>query len=229
MYRIKTLRGTIFCPPIKYTKQFVETLAVTLEGYLPVLIRDSNALPILPMWQLLSPDEKEVLAFNGEKIDLVKTVEAEIDEEQIEAFCERCKVVFGNILEATGFVSTRIALAPSVIVTENGERPAALYNKLFNVKEFGQTQLDTSNVSQVYRVEKSLGGNPRMINYVANFKAENELITTANGNQLRMRYMCDFDVNTMPQPDYKFTIAEVNEFFGIASASFAEFYNAYFE
>ena len=229
MYRIKSLRGTIFCPPIKYTKQFVETLAVTLEGYLPVLIRDSNALPILPMWQLLSPDEKEVLAFNGEKIDLVKTVEAEINEEQIVAFCERCKDVFGNILEATGFVSTRIALAPSVVVTENGDRPTVLYNKLFNVKEFGQTQLDTSNVSQVYRVRKSLGGNPRMINYVANFKAENELITTANGNQLRMRYMCDFDVNTMPQPDYKFTIAEVNEFFGMAPVSFVEFYNAYFE
>ena len=229
MYRIKSLRGTIFCPPIKYTKQFVDTLTITLDGYLPVLIRDSNALPILPMWQMRSPDEKEVLAFNGEKIDLVKTVEAVIDEDQIVAFCERCKVVFGKILEATGFVSTRIALAPSVIVTENEERPIALYNRLFNVKEFGNTQLDTSNVSQVYRVEKALGGFPRIINFVANFKAENELITTANGNQLRMRYMCDFDVNTMPRPDYRFTIAEVNEFFGMAPASFAEFYNAYFE
>lgn len=229
MYRIKSLRGTIFCPPIKYTKQFVETLALTLEGYLPVLIRDSNALPILPMWQMLSPDEKDVLAFNGEKIDWVKTVEADVDKEQIVTFCERCKVIFGKILEATGFVSNRIAFAPSVIVTENEERPAVLYNKLFNVKEFGQTQLDTSNVSQVYRLEKTLGGNPRIINFVANFKAENELITTANGNQLRMRYMCDFDVNTMPRPDYKFSISDVNEFFGMAPASFAEFYNAYFE
>lgn len=228
MYRIKTLRGTIFCPPIKYTKEFVERLAGTVDGYLPTLIRDNNALPILPMWQLSSPDEKEVLAFTGEKIDLVRSIETEIGDEQIFAFCERCQAVFRRILEVTGYICTRLALAPSVIVTENGERPTSLFNKLFAVREFDHTLLDSSNFSQVYRVDRAIGKKVIKINLVANFKTENELISTVNGNQLRLRYMCDFDVNTMAHPDYKFSFLDLNEFFKTAPTYFTDFYNLYF-
>ena len=112
MYNIKTLRGTIFCPPIQYSKDFVASLAPIVEGYLPILVRDNNTLPIFPVWQLSSLDEKELLAFNGEKIDLISVVESEINDEQVRAFCERCKVVFGKIMELTGNPSTRMALAP---------------------------------------------------------------------------------------------------------------------
>ena len=228
MYYIKTLRGTIFCPPIQYSKEFVANLGAIVEGYLPILIRDNNALPIFPVWQLSSPDEKELLAFNGEKIDLISVVESEINDEQVSAFCERCKVVFGRIMELMGNPITRIALAPTVVITENGVRPTALYNSLFNVHEFDGVELDSSNLSQVYRVEKAIGEQKVKINFVANFKAENELITTGNGNQLRVRYVCDFDVNTMPLPQYKFNYADVSGFFDSVPAYFAHFYNKFF-
>lgn len=228
MYSIKSLRGTIFCPPVKYTKEFVDRLAGIIDGYLPIIVRDSNSLPILPVWQLSSPDEKELLAFNGEKIDLIQIVESKIGDEQIQAFCERCKIVFGKILEVMGFVCTRMALAPSVIVTENGVRPEGLYNRLFNIREFDQVQLESSNLSQVYRIEKLIGDSSRLINHVANFKAENELVTTSNGNQLRQRYICDFDINTMPLPEYRFALVEIGAFFGMAPAMFASFFGLYF-
>ena len=228
MYTIKTLRGTLFCPPIQYSKNFVASLAPIVDGYLPILIRDNNALPIFPIWQLSSPNEKELLAFNGEKIDLISVVESEIDDEQVCAFCERCKAVFSRILELTGNLSTRMALAPTVVITQNGARPTDLYNRLFNIHDFDGVELDSSNLSQVYRVEKVIGDKNVTINFVANFKAENELITTGNGNQLRVRYICDFDVNTMPLPQYRFNNTEVNGFFDSASAFFAQFYNKYF-
>ena len=228
MYNIKTLRGTIFCPPIRFTREFVNGLSGTIDGYLPVLIRDSNTLPILQVWQLSSPDEKEVLAFNGEKIDLIQVVESQVDDNRIQVFSERCQAVFARILEITGAVCTRIALAPTVIITDNGERPSTLYDRLFNIREFAGVQLDSSNLSQVYRIDRSIGGSVIKINHVANFKAENELISTANGNQLRLRYMCDFDVNTMPHPEYRFNTAGMNEFFRMASGSFGEFYRIYF-
>ena len=228
MYRIKTLRGTIFCPPIRFSREFINALSGTIDGYLPILVRDSNTLPIFQVWQLSSPDEKELLAFNGEKIDLIQVVESRIEDDRIRLFSERCQVVFGRILEITGAVCTRVALAPSVIITENGERPSALYDRLFIVREFANVQLDSSNLSQVYRVDWSIGGSIIRLNYVANFKAENELISTANGNQLRLRYICDFDVNTMPHPEYRFNTLEVNEFFRMAPDSFADFYRIYF-
>lgn len=228
MYNIKTLRGTIFCPPIQYSREFVASLGGIVEGYLPILIRDNNALPIFPVWQLSSPDEKEILSFNGEKIDLISVVESEINEEQVRAFCERCKVVLGKVMELTSNPSTRIALAPTVIVTENGAKPTNLYNRLFNVRELDGVELDSSNLSQVFRVGKMIGEKDVTINFVANFKAENELIATGNGNQLRIRYVCDFDVNTMPLPQYRFNNVEVNEFFDSAPVYFSNFYNKYF-
>lgn len=228
MYKIKTLRGTIFCPPIQYSKEFVASLGGIVDGYLPIIIRDNNALPIFPVWQLSSIDEKELLAFNGEKIDLISVVESDINDEQVSAFCERCKAVFERIMELTGNPSTRIALAPTVVVTENGARPMELYNRLFNVHEFDGVELDSSNLSQVYRVEKMIGEKTVTINFVANFKAENELIPIGNGNQLRVRYVCDFDLNTMPLPQYRFNIADVNIFFDSATAYFSQFYNRYF-
>lgn len=228
MYNIKTLRGTIFCPPIKYSREFVSSLGDLGEGYLPVLVRDNGALPVLPIWQISSPDEKELILFNGEKIDVVQIVEAEIDDEAIHVFSERCKDIFGRILEAAGNPCTRIALAPSVIVTENGVNSAPLYNRVFAVREFQHTNMDSSNLSQVYRVNKLIGSNNILVNHVVNFHAESELVTVSNINKIRERYMGDFDINTMVNSEYKFSVDDVKVFFDMATANFAEFYNLYF-
>ena len=228
MYNIKTLRGTIFCPPIKYTKEFVASLGDLGEGYLPVLVRDNGALPVLPIWQISSPDEKEMILFNGEKIDVVQIVEGEIDDDAIRTFSERCKDLFSRILGTTGYPCTRIALAPSVIVTEKGVNSAPLYNRVFAVREFQHTNMDSSNLSQVYRVNKVIGSNNILVNHVVNFHAESELVTVSNINQIRERYMGDFDINTMVNPAYKFSVDDVKAFFDMATANFAEFYNLYF-
>lgn len=228
MYNTKTLRGTIFCAPIKYSKEFITSLAGVIDGYLPMLVRDNGVLPGLPTWQLTSPDEKEVLAFNGDKIDLVQVVESEIGEEQITEFASRCKKVFGRILETTGYVCTRIALAPSVIVAEKAAKPTALYNRIFAVRELDGVYLDTSNISQVYRLNKTIGGNDIKINHVSNFRGENELVTIGGINQLRERYIGDFDINTMVNPEYKFSVVDVKEFMDMAPSCFARFYYLYF-
>lgn len=227
MYNIKTLRGTIFCPPIRYTKEFVASLSEVANGYIPVIVRDNGALPVLPIWQLTSPDERELLMFNGEKIDLVQVMESQINDETIRVFAERCKAVFGKILGITGYTCTRIALAPSVIITEKGTRPTALYNKLFAINVFDGAQLDNSNLSQVYRVNKMIGDKEVRINHVGNFHLENELVNINGVNQMRERYMGDFDINTMVNPEYKFSIPYVMEFFDISPALFSTFYNIY--
>lgn len=228
MYNIKNLRGTIFCPPIRYSKEFVAALTEVANEYIPVIVRDNGALPVLPIWQLSSPDERELILFNGEKIDLVQRVEHEIDDDTIHAFAERSKVVFNKVLGVANVVCTRIALAPSVIVSEKGAKPSALYNKLFSINSFEGTHLDTSNLSQVYRVTKTIREKDVKINYVSNFRLENELVNLNGINQMRERYMGDFDINTMVNPEYKFSVDDVKEFFDLSPAMFASFYNLYF-
>lgn len=228
MYNTKTLRGTIFCTPIKYTKEFISSLAGVIDDYIPTLVRDNGMFPGLPTWQLSSPDDKEILAFNGDKIDLVQIVESELGEEQIVNFALRCKIVFGRILETTRYVCTRIALAPSVIIAEKAAKPTALYNRVFAIRELEGVSLDTSNISQVYRLNKIIGGSEIVINHVSNFRVENELVTIGGINQLRERYMGDFDINTMVNPQYKFSVADVMEFYDIAPSWFIKFYNLYF-
>lgn len=224
MYNIKNIRGTFFCTPIRYSKEFVTSLGDLCKGYLPIIIRDNGALPVFPLWQLSSPDEKEVIMFNGEQIDLVQVVERAIDDEAIRTFAERCKMIFGKIQEITGHPCTRVALAPSVIVTENEITSVTLYNRLFIIHEFQGNCLDSSNLSQVYRVSHKLGENDVTINHVVNFHAERELVD----NQIRNRYMGDFDINTMINPEYRFSIDNVKQFFDFASSNFASFYNLFF-
>ena len=223
MYNIKDLRGTIFCPPIRYGKEFVAALSEVANDYIPVIVRDNGALPVLPIWQLSSPDEREMILFNGEKIDLVQRIEHEIDDNAIHAFAERSIVVFSKVLEVANVICTRIALAPSVIITEKGAKPSALYNKLFSINSFEGTKLDTSNLSQVYRVNKTIREKDIKINYVSNFRLENELVNLNGINQMRERYMGDFDINTMVNPEYKFFVDDVKEFFKLSPSMFASF------
>lgn len=229
MYNITTLRGTMFYTPLRYTREFVASLEDVVEGFIPAFVRDPNALPMFQLWQLESPEQKEILAFNGDKIDLVKQVDGETDDDTIAAFAERCKAVFGKIMDVTGNnLSPRVALAPTVVVANNGTRPEALFARLFLAREFNHTPLDTSNLSQVYRVVKSIGGKDVKLNHVANFHEDSQIINLGAINNVRERYLCDFDINTMIDPDYKFNKGGMEEFFSISAACFADFYNYYF-
>ena len=227
MYNLKALRGTIFTPPIKYSRELVTGLSSVVSDFVPVLIRDVGTLPMWPTWQMSSPDEKEILVFNGEKIDIMMTVNLEKNDADIVAFAEHCKVVFGRILELTGYVCSRLALAPSVVVAEGGVRPDALYDKLFAIQEFKNEKSDISNVSQVFRIITKIGGKDIRVNHLANFHVENDVIDVKGKNQLRERYICDFDINTMVHPDYRFSIDEMKEFFKITPPCFKEYYELY--
>ena len=229
MYNITTLRGTMFYTPLRYTREFVDSLAEVVGGFIPAFVRDPNALPMFQLWQLESPDQNELLAFNGDKIDLLKQVEGELDDDAIAAFAERCKAVFGKIMEVAGNnFSPRVALAPTVVVADNGSRPEALYARLFSAREYKHTPLDTSNLSQVYRVVKRIGGKDVKLNHVANFHADSQIVNLGVINNVRERYLCDFDINTMADPDYKFDKAGMEEFFSMSATCFADFYNYYF-
>lgn len=230
MYKIKNIRGTIFCPPVKYTKEIVSSLAEILNDYTPVLVRDSSLPPFvtIPTWQMIAPDESEVLFCNGDKIDLIKNYGVEIDDAEITKFANHCKDVFSKIMEQTGYACSRVAIAPTVIVTENGVRPDDLYHRLFGIQEFQHTIPAISNVSQVFRVNKTIGGKDIVINHVANFHAENEVANINGRNQLIETYQCDFDINTMVDPNYRFGIEEMKEFYGLSNSCFIDYYNLYF-
>lgn len=227
-YKIAMLRGTMFCTPIKYSREFVEGLAGVADGYVPILMGGGEMFSMVPAWQLISHDEKEVLAFNGEKIDIIKVVDSEMDSTGLKMFGERCKEVFAKILEMMDYASTRVAFAPSVILTENADKPMALFSRLYRILTFRECPLETSNLSQVFRVTKEIQGKKVLVNHVANFHSDNQLINERGINRVRERYMCDFDINTMVNPDNKFTVSGVNEFFDMGSDCFEEFYNIYF-
>ncbi len=227
MYNINALRGTIFCSPIKYRRDLVTGINTVVPDYLPVLIRDAGMLPIWQTWQLSSPDEKEIILFNGDKIDVMRTVNSEEDDAGIVAFAEHCKEIFGRILDLTGYLCYRLALAPSVVISEGGVRPDALYEKLFAIKEFKNERSGISNVSQVFRITTKIGGKDIRVNHLANFHVENDVVNVNGKNQLRERYLCDFDINTVVDPDYRFSINEMKDFFSITPACFKDYYELY--
>lgn len=228
MYKLAMLRGTMFCAPIGYSREFVKKLAGIADGYAPLLIGGSGMFAMIPTWRLISPDEREGLVFDGDKIDVVRVVENEVDSAKLKMFGGRCKEVFGKIMEMLGYVSSRLAFAPSVILAENKDKPAVLFNRLYQIRKFHECSLETSNLSQVYRVTREIQGKEVIVNHVANFHADSQLIKERGIDRIRERYICDFDINTMVNPDNKFAASELNEFFDIVPNWFEEFYNIYF-
>ena len=87
--------------------------------------------------------------------------------------------------------------------------------------------ITVSNVSQVFRVNKVISGKDVVLNHVANFHTVNELVNVNGRNQIRERYLCDFDINTRPYPNYRFDIDEVKEFFSLSASCFSDYYNLY--
>ena len=80
MYKIIKLRGSIFCPPIKYSKSFVAELVNELHDFTPMLIRDNSMISSIMQWQLISPDNNESLVFSNNKIDFIKNSVMRLEE-----------------------------------------------------------------------------------------------------------------------------------------------------
>lgn len=227
MYKITIIRGTVFCPPIKFSRKFVEDLSGIVDDYMPTIVRDNGAIPLFPAWQLISRDEKDVVVFSGEKIDLIRLVETHMDDAGLNGFARRCEEVFEKILNVTGYLCTRLAFAPSVVVSEKGSKPDALYKKLFAIREFKNEKADISSVSQIYRIIKKIGDKDIKINHLANFHVEPDMITARVTNHVRDRYVGDFDINTMINPEYMFSVNEMKQFFRITPDCFKDFYDLY--
>lgn len=228
MYNVKMLRGTIFSAPIQYSKKFVEDLAETVPSYVPVLVRDSGIPPILPVWQLTSPDEKDFLAFTGEKIDFVRVVEGEIGRDDMCAFVSRCNEVFGKVMLVAGNICTRVAFAPSLIVSNHGCKPTALYEKIYKIHSYDGVGLDTSSMNQVYRIKKNIDDQEVAINLLANFYAEEKMMGNSSMKS-ESRYICDFDINTSVNPANRFTSDRVAKILEVGLVCFEEFQKLYFE
>lgn len=227
MYNAVSLRCSVFCTPIKYDKTFVAALADVLPNFVPVIIRDNIVLPVPPTWQLNSPDDSETVAFVGDKIDFVKKVNKEINEADIREFILRCQTVFEKIMRASRQSCSRLAFAPSVLVAEDKVVPKELFEKVFAVREYDGSNLATSNFSQVYRVDKTIGSQVVTINHVANFRIEPDVVLYEGRNQMRERYLGDFDINTFANPSYRFEIGDMKSFFELSLSLFKSFYSLY--
>ena len=229
MYKIIKLRGSIFCPPIKYSKSFVAELVNELHDFTPMLIRDNSMISSIMEWQLISPDNNENLVFSNNKIDFIKNVDYDVKDTKNNEFVERCISIFKKIMEIKKYECTRMALAPTVLISNNNSVNDLkfLFDKIFNIHLFKENELSTSNISQVYRIPENLKEVNIIMNYVVNFHSENTIIIENGKNILREQYMVDFDINTFANPQYRFDIESVMDFYHKSITFFYSFYDAY--
>ena len=224
MNSIVKLRGTIFCVPIPFARDFVAEMSDALKDFTPLVI--VNAMPVPPFfqtWQLNSPDNREALVFSGDKIDLFQNTEEMPSGEISNSFIDRCKIVFNKIMKLKNCKCSRMALAPTMAV----EKPEKLYERLFKILEFQDAKLDSSNLSQVYHMKKNLLGKEILFNYVVNFRNDTSIVQNAGREQLREKFIADFDINTKQDPQYRFDDSMLNKFFDVAAACFKDFYELY--
>jgi len=215
---LKELRGTIFLPTIPFDKKLSDKLSEYLQGFIPVLsfpmmigslrIEQQNG-----NWVMTTLDFKQKVSFLDGKIDYTYSYDPNrggLDE--FKSFLKTCANVFKVIMDYTQNSITRIAIAPSFIMKEDGKKIKSVISEYFEVNRFKDKSVDSCDFNQVYRNVENINGLEVTINYVSKFRVEQTQTLNDGIVTIEDSIAVDFDINTYPDPKIKFDKAFVDDF-----------------
>lgn len=215
--KIKELRGTIFLPTISFDKKLCDRLSVYLNEFIPVLsfpmMIGNLRIEQQGGWAMTSLDFKHKLSFLDGKIDYTYIFEPnQGNHDAFNSFLNTCANIFKVIMDYTQNNITRIAIAPSFIVKEDGEKVKNIIRDYFEINRFKDRPVDSCDFNQVYRTIENINGLDVTINYVSKFRVE-QIQTVTDGNvTIEDSMVIDFDINTYPNPKIKFDNTFADDF-----------------
>lgn len=233
-FKIEGLRGSLFVPFIPFNWAFVNSLFEVLPGFIPsvnlLAPQIVNGMVSSPGdWLIFSPDNKSKLIFQQQKVDFIMEVGSDYSSEIIEAFSEKCQVIFEIIMNYSQQRSSRIAIAPTYKWIGDKKLFEDFIKGMFNKNSFKSTSIDNCDFSQVYRVDENINGLDIKLNYLSKFYVTNSF-TIVNGiNSIQETYMMDFDINTFVDSKYSFDKVAVIDFFSKAVGFCISFMDFYFD
>ncbi|MDM8252709.1 hypothetical protein QUW55_14040 [Phocaeicola barnesiae] len=235
---IVEIRGTIFISQIQFSWELVHQIQDVLGiTYIPSVNISSapmfiegklmNSVMSQGEWSLTSPDKKQRIIFQSQKIDIIEEFNISYSSELISQFSKKCKSLFSLII-SDSVKCSRIAIAPTFEYTGNKESIIAFANACFNLNKFRDVKMDNCEFSQVFRVKEKISDMDVFFNYLSKFYSINKVISIDGVNQLAEVTMIDFDINSKVNPDIVFDYKAIDDFFDKASTYCGSFLSLYF-
>ena len=235
------IRGTIFVPMIQFSWELVQKLQSSLEDYIPSV--NTSSVPIFTdgdgqlmdsviiapgEWSLTSPDKKQQIIFQAQKIDLIREINENYTQDLISMFGKFCQSLFSAITEFSNMKCTRIAIAPMFEYAGNRDSIIAFANNSFNANELKNAKLDNCDFSQVFRIPENISGSIVTLNYLSKFYAINKVASFNGMNQLVEVTRISFDINSKVDPNVIFNLEAIRDFFTKVSGFCEDFLSFYF-
>lgn len=229
---INSVRCSVFVPKVGYNSENIQKLMKLFPGYLPSVIDIiPKQLQILGLkmetkniegqpWQLVSSDSLMKIAFFDNKIDVTisfaticKYASGTLDE-----VAKKMSDVLKNIVGAFKFVPTRLAFAPTLVLPlQTGGSVQGFVRKVFAINAFEGSCLDNCEFNQLYRVSRQLDANNYMVNHLVKFNTEMVQRIDGANSEIFPLVKLEMDLNTLPRPDYSFSLDAINTFYNMAS------------
>lgn len=233
---IDKIRGSLFLPQIEFNWKFVSQLQVLLPEYIPSFVASDTPQVIREMfltpgnWMLISPDKKEILAFQAQKIDYIITNVGETySVDSVRSITDRIKRLFESIIELVDQKSSRLAIAPTFKYMWEDSNLKKFINSVYTNNSFKESCVCNCDFSQVFRVKEKINDKYYILNYLSKFytltspKVDKGVRTFTEFNML------DFDINTFVKTEYSFDKLAVTDFFEKAADLCSAFMQFYFK
>ncbi len=235
------IRGTIFVPMIQFSWELVQRLQSSLKDYIPSV--NTSSVPIFTTgngqlmdsviiapeeWSLTSPDKKQQVVFQAQKIDLIREINEDYSPNLVSVFGKSCQSLFSAITEFSNMKCTRIAIAPMFEYAGSRDSIIAFANNSFKVNEFKNAKLDNCDFSQVFRIPENISGSTVTLNYLSKFYAINKVASFNGMNQLAEVTRIGFDINSKVDPNVIFNLEAIRDFFTKVSGFCEDFLSFYF-
>lgn len=235
-------RCSIFVPKVAYNNDNLTKMMSAFPNFLPSTVQ-IPPIPLLglPMiqqdlanqpWQLTSADKQKCITFFDDKIDIVINHEGvKYKKTVLESISADCFSMFEKIINAFGFTSVRLAIAPMLRIPfmENGNsKKYDFLNKVYALNKFEDAQVDNCDFSQVFRINKELNNKTYLINHLTKFSTDvcnaikdNKIISTEFLN-------IALDINTFVDPTYNMDVEDLRDFYSKSPTWCDDIVNFYF-
>lgn len=231
-------RGTIFIPKfIAYSIEQAKNYSDLLQGAKPLPVplptplgvqgvQQPDALQNGGIWQLVRGILRVV--FYPNRVDIVKDWISPRHVKEEDEFLSLCSTIFSTILSREQVTASRVAYAPIFARDKDSSfSDKMMWDVIFKNPSFCDSLPNEVSVTRNYRVNQMLKEREITLNFRSTFGSANHALpdgTVSTGSVL-----VSFDINSIPDSDYRFDQEMLRCFFDSALLFSDKMYNYFIE
>lgn len=240
LLQISDFRASLFMPQIPYNNKTLQEILPMFEGFVPSIMQPTlelaeNQQPRIvntpnSQWALITGDRTIEIIFNENKVDVLIHGKNQYSIELLKALAKQAYELLAKLVDKFGNMSSRLAIAPTLAIEGITEDKIASFAcSKFTKSRFKDCEMSNASFTNVYRVTEKICDTNYVNNYNIKIKTLNSLNIENNIIKIINSLVCELDINTFPDPQYRFDIKKIEEFYTQSPDWTNTFIDYYFE